>query len=80
MRETTADANCRLRRTDGFAVYRWTDGSSGDEAGPHQRSGPTRLSFVPGMTGKLMFSNAVSCLAPLLAPICVDLYLRKVGF
>ena len=28
MREKTADANCRLRRTDGFAVYRWPDGSS----------------------------------------------------
>ena len=28
VREKTADANCRLRRTDGFAVYRWPDGSS----------------------------------------------------
>ena len=23
----TADGNCRLRRIDGFAVYRWPDGS-----------------------------------------------------
>ena len=28
VREKAADANCRLRRTDGFAVYRWPDGSS----------------------------------------------------